>query len=65
MRVSKRTYTNTTDVLNFILIIGDEFTELFEGFSPYNILVDSDTGDFNKGFTASKDTLLGLHSLFT
>lgn len=53
------------DVLNFILIIGNEFTSLFAGFSPYRILVDSDTGKFNKTFNTSKDTLLGLHSLFT
>lgn len=53
------------DVLNFILVFSDRFTQMFDKFRPHNILVDIDTGGFNKAFLPSKDTLLGLESLFS
>lgn len=40
------------------------FVDLFEGFNPYNIIVDPDTGLFNNDFLPAKDTMLGLDSLF-
>ena len=40
------------------------YLDLFEGFNPYNIIVDPDTGLFNNDFLPAKDTMLGLDSLF-
>lgn len=51
------------DVLNFILIYGKEFNELFSKFNPRNFLVDPATGRFNRAFLPTKDTLLGLTTL--
>ncbi|BDH16522.1 MAG: hypothetical protein [Bacteriophage sp.] len=42
-----------------------EFNDFFKPLSPYNLLIDSDNGTFNRMFSPSKDTLLGLDSLFT
>lgn len=53
------------DVLNFILVMSTRYTDLFETFRPHNLLVDSDSGNFNTTFLPAKDTLLGLSSLFS
>jgi DNA-directed RNA polymerase subunit beta' len=53
------------DVLNFILIMSNRFSDMFDAFRPHNLLVDSDSGNFNGSFLPAKDTLLGLASLFS
>ena len=45
--------------------MSDKYVEMFEPFAPYNLLIDVDTGGFNTAFLPTKDTLLGLDSLFT
>jgi DNA-directed RNA polymerase beta' subunit len=52
------------DVLNFILLYGQEFIDLFAKFKPSHIMIDMDNGTFNKAFLPAKDTILGLESLF-
>lgn len=53
------------DVLNFIAIFSKEYCELFKPLYVHNMMIDADTGLFNRDFLPAKDTLLGLETLFT
>lgn len=52
------------DVLNFVAIFGLQFNKLFRKYRPSNILYSPASGKFNKAFLPTKDTILGLETLF-
>ena len=52
------------DVLNFIVLFSKELIDLFEPFEPHNLIIDSDSGTFNRTFSWQKDTALGALRLF-
>lgn len=45
--------------------MGKEFVELFYKFKPSYIFMDADSGRFNRDFLPTKDTYLGLTTLFS
>ena len=51
------------DVLNHVVVFGEEFNELFKPFRPSQLIINPNTGEFNTNFLPFKDVSLGLFSL--
>jgi DNA-directed RNA polymerase beta' subunit len=51
------------DVLNILLIVSKAFVEFFDRFRPSNLVMDCETGRFNRNFGAFKDIALGLETV--
>ena len=51
------------DVLNHVALFGKEFIDLFQGMRPSKLVLDLNTGDFNRNFLPMKDIAWGMQSL--
>jgi DNA-directed RNA polymerase beta' subunit len=51
------------DVLNIVMLFSKAFVDLFRPLSPSNLVIDSNSGEFNSNFQPFKDIQIGLQSL--
>jgi DNA-directed RNA polymerase beta' subunit len=51
------------DVLNIVMLFSKSFVELFKPYAPSNLVIDTDSGEFNGNFKPFKDIEIGLQSL--
>jgi DNA-directed RNA polymerase beta' subunit len=51
------------DVLNIVMLFSKAFVDLFRPFMPSNLVIDTDSGEFNGNFAPFKDVAIGLQSI--
>lgn len=51
------------DVLNIVMLMSKSFVDLYRPFSPSNLVIDTDSGEFSNNFIPFKDISIGLQSL--